>query len=1142
MDDPPDPPAPEGSRYDAFISYSRVDRGVADALERALEAYRPPPGVGPDRRLRVFRDEGDLTGAEYGQAINEALRASDRLIVLCSPDARASRWVDDEIRRFLALRGPEHVVPVLVAGIPNNEGAPEDPRLAFPEALMEAMGMPLAPHFMGFSPGSDRVDRGRYQGAWFTLVATLLDVSREEVEERERVRRTRLLRRVAGGTAVLVAAMAALTIWALVSAAGQRRARWEAEAGLLEARAESAARGDLDALRSPAAALLVAREALVVGARAGRGRRFPGAESVIHRGLASSTGRGLAGWQEPVPRQTGPVPWIAADTSGRWLVTGDRLARWARVWDLEAAEPGTTGVLLNDTHAAAFVGGWLVGAGQGGALRAWPLAEWSRPTVLRTGDGTPTEAWFGSLEGTTDRVVAHTVTRSVVVEAAGAELHARDLPDLAYGTAGTAGGRWVARHGMDGLEVVDVEAPERVLRGEEARAALLASGVEAVELGRRFDGMATVVFPADADPGAAPGAVAPDGRTAVLLGGFDAPLTVRTPFGAWTLTGSAPPFRMAGGHVVAAHREGGVAAWSLDAGGGDPVHHWPDLPHGFDVSPDGRWLVGAAAAADFSDRIWPEPGSATGRLHRLDASLSRGPAIPFGTLRSGAQAFFTPDGRWMVHLGIRDHTLIDLAAMEGGSGYDAPVGATTWVPGSDVLYTTHGDGTVRRWEPRAGGVSRSSVVVAHGPELASLEVSSDERWLVGEPGAGGLGLWRRTGEAFEPVPDFEIGVEEYGALDWGRDDVHRGLWDEFGYYAGDGGYPLAGGGRPGRALPVRFDTEARVLQAALAGGGVLRWSLDDPGAPPARDDSGSGSTGTARGAGRTLPADPMDAGPASDAAGPGDPDRVASVQAVDPTGRWMALDCGRDAELGRPPAFGPNGRWLATWRGVWDLEAAPPTARGSRSGQADADPDASESRGCSIRSLLRPSEPDRRLRLDEAVRWPDLGGGMAVAGRAFSPDGRWLVARYSYGGNGVCGYGTEFHILDLAAPDPSSSITPLWPGDGGLNCPEVRFDRSSRWLITGRFLWDLTSERRATRPVELPGELLDLHPDGSLAAVVVGADAQALVRFVALEPEALVDEVCVRVGRNLSFEEWRAAFPGEPYRALCPDYPVPPPP
>ncbi len=55
---------------DAFISYSRKDIEFARKLEKALEDYQPPKDLNvPQRNLVVFRDEADLTGAEYNESI-----------------------------------------------------------------------------------------------------------------------------------------------------------------------------------------------------------------------------------------------------------------------------------------------------------------------------------------------------------------------------------------------------------------------------------------------------------------------------------------------------------------------------------------------------------------------------------------------------------------------------------------------------------------------------------------------------------------------------------------------------------------------------------------------------------------------------------------------------------------------------------------------------------------------------------------------------------------------------------------------------------------------------------------------------------------------------------------------------------------
>ncbi|MDQ3829619.1 MAG: hypothetical protein M3361_10010 [Candidatus Tectomicrobia bacterium] len=55
---------------DAFISYLRRDRAVAMLLQKALEAYSPPGGLGlPSRTLQVFRDESNFTSVEYYESV-----------------------------------------------------------------------------------------------------------------------------------------------------------------------------------------------------------------------------------------------------------------------------------------------------------------------------------------------------------------------------------------------------------------------------------------------------------------------------------------------------------------------------------------------------------------------------------------------------------------------------------------------------------------------------------------------------------------------------------------------------------------------------------------------------------------------------------------------------------------------------------------------------------------------------------------------------------------------------------------------------------------------------------------------------------------------------------------------------------------
>src|ERR1700742_893341 len=105
--------AGENVRYRAFISYSHRDETWARWLHRAIETYRVPSrlvgtttaaGIIPRRLAPVFRDRDELASAtDLGRKVDEALAASANLIVICSPAAATSRWVDAEVRAYKRL-------------------------------------------------------------------------------------------------------------------------------------------------------------------------------------------------------------------------------------------------------------------------------------------------------------------------------------------------------------------------------------------------------------------------------------------------------------------------------------------------------------------------------------------------------------------------------------------------------------------------------------------------------------------------------------------------------------------------------------------------------------------------------------------------------------------------------------------------------------------------------------------------------------------------------------------------------------------------------------------------------------------------------------------------------------------------------
>ena len=222
-------------RYDAFISYSRRDLPFARQLEATLRAYRPPKDLAvPQRYIRVFRDESDITGEEYKKSITRALTAAAKLIVVCSPNSASSRFVEEEIDLFNQHRGKEHIIPLLLDGIPNNEVTENtvDER-AFPEALVRLLPMPLAADYRGFDPARDKVNKGRFTTAWFKTLADIYadyGIDREKIEQRERRRVARRRRNIAMVSAAVAAIVIALGIVALRNRATSEARRLAGEA------------------------------------------------------------------------------------------------------------------------------------------------------------------------------------------------------------------------------------------------------------------------------------------------------------------------------------------------------------------------------------------------------------------------------------------------------------------------------------------------------------------------------------------------------------------------------------------------------------------------------------------------------------------------------------------------------------------------------------------------------------------------------------------------------------------------------------------------------------------------------------------------------------------------------------------------
>jgi WD40 repeat protein len=240
--------------YDGFISYSHAaDDLLAPRLQSGLQRFAKP--WWKRRALRVFRDESSLSANPHlWSSIAEALDASGWFVLLLSPDAAQSQWVNEEIAYWVANKDVARILPVVTDGtfewVDGNVAGS-----AAPPALDGVLAEEPRWVDLRFAKGEEQLDLQdpRFADAIADVASAMRGVAKDELagEEVRQHRRTVRTAWAAGG--LLVALLVSSVAFGLAAARNADEARRQTEA--VEQTAQEADRQRQLAEEAAAAAL-----------------------------------------------------------------------------------------------------------------------------------------------------------------------------------------------------------------------------------------------------------------------------------------------------------------------------------------------------------------------------------------------------------------------------------------------------------------------------------------------------------------------------------------------------------------------------------------------------------------------------------------------------------------------------------------------------------------------------------------------------------------------------------------------------------------------------------------------------------------------------------------------------------------------
>lgn len=199
-------------QFFAFISYNSHDTAWGKRLQKKLEGYRMPATLcsehGWERKpiKPVFFAPTDIQPGGLTEELQERLKASRNLIVICSPRSAQSEWVGKEIAFFHSLGRAKDIHFFIIDGIPHSG----NPATECFNPIIDTLGLP---EILGANI-HEKIYRWPWlnrERAYVQLITKLLGVEFDSIWQRHK----RLLRqKIAAWTMGIVLVLAALVgVW-----------------------------------------------------------------------------------------------------------------------------------------------------------------------------------------------------------------------------------------------------------------------------------------------------------------------------------------------------------------------------------------------------------------------------------------------------------------------------------------------------------------------------------------------------------------------------------------------------------------------------------------------------------------------------------------------------------------------------------------------------------------------------------------------------------------------------------------------------------------------------------------------------------------------------------------------------------------